>query len=243
MRNLSVITGLPFNAEIIDITDKLPRRMTWEELPDKQNIVRGVWDGTYHTGFRNPEDIDTIAIHHSGSPEGTLISHAKYHASQWGAGISYHMSIEDGVIKQTNDLRSFTFHVAGNNTYTVGIEINRDLSKSDLTDRERQLLYAAILTVKSMLPIKQILGHNELNKTACPCTSMSRIRDDVAKLELQMKAPTEPTGQRQLMYKAANQHRYLYNEYQADPVKNKWMEPWLLDLHKMMDERNMYFER
>jgi hypothetical protein len=242
LRNIKLMTGLSFNVpEIVDITDQLPKKQSWETLPKKQNIDHDVWDGTYHTGLRNPEDIDTIVVHHSGPPEGTLTSHARYHADNWGGGIAYHISIDEGLIKQCNDLLSFTFHVSGNNTYTVSIEINADLSKREMTSHERELLYAAILTVKSVLPIKYVLGHNELNKTACPCTSMNQIRGDIAKLELQMKAVADPAQIKMNVYKATEQHRYLYNQYAADPVANKWLEPYLLKMDEITRDMGMYF--
>ncbi|WP_438446876.1 peptidoglycan recognition protein family protein [Gorillibacterium sp. sgz5001074] len=243
IRNLKLVTGLPFNVpDIVDITDQLPRKGPWETLKNKQNIVRGVWDGTYHTGLRRPEDVDTIVIHHSGPPEGTLKSHAEYHAKQWGAGISYHISIDEGLIKQCNDLLSFTFHVSGNNTYTVGIEINADLSKRAITDRERELLYAAILSVKAVLPITRILGHNELNATACPCTSMDQIRSDIAAIEERMKAKDDIAVLRQKMYRATEQHKYLYNQYAADPANNKWLENYLLRMYEVTKDMGMFFD-
>jgi hypothetical protein len=193
MRNIKLRKDLPFAVpEVIDITDKLPRKSSWETLR-KKYTVKGVWDGkTYHRGFRRPEDITTIAIHHSGPPNGTLESHARYHAREWGAGIAYHIAIDGGLVKQVNDLLSFTYHSKGNNTYTVSIMVNRDLENSQLTDEERKLLYAAILTVKSLFPtITDIKGHNELPtcRTACPCTSMDRIRSDIAMIEQQIKEP------------------------------------------------------
>ena len=186
MRNIKLIPNLPFQVpEIEDVTDRLPKKSEWESIRRKW-VVKGVWDGkTYLVGFRTQDQIDTIIVHHSGSPEGTLASHANYHASRWGTKIAYHVCIDKGRIYQTNDLLSMTYHAGNNNTYTVGIEFNRDLTKADLTDEERQLLYAAILSVKSAIPtIKYILGHNEVCATQCPATSMKRIREDIAELEL-----------------------------------------------------------
>lgn len=187
MRNLKLTTTnlLGELPEIIDITDQLPRKQTWEEMP-KKNIVKGVWDGTYHTGYRLSGDINTIVIHHSGSPEASIQSHAAYHSRKWGAGIAYHIVISDGKIYQTNNLLSFTFHCGGHNTYTVGIAINRDLRNEDLTDEERRLLYGAILSVKNVLPITEIKAHKELQPTQCPVTSVDRIRKDIANIEEQM---------------------------------------------------------
>src|SRR5688500_7764571 len=110
LRNIQLTTALTFSVPpIADITDQLPKKQSWDTLPNKKNIIRGTWNGTYHKGLRKPEDIDTIIIHHSGPPEGSLVSHANYHSNQWGAGIAYHIAIDEGMIKQLNDLLSFTF--------------------------------------------------------------------------------------------------------------------------------------
>jgi hypothetical protein len=185
MRNIALATTnlLGDIPPIIDITDTLPKEQPWEVLR-KPYRHKGHWDQvTYHTGFRNPKDITAIVIHHTGSPESSLESHAKYHMRKWGAGLAYHIAIDQDRIFQTNNLLSFTYHVGNHNTYTIGIVVNRDLSRGDLTSDERRLLYAAILSVKALLPIQHIYAHSELNKTACPMTNVERIRQDIANLE------------------------------------------------------------
>ena len=210
MRNLQLAPTISSDIPpIIDITDQLPRKAAWESMA-KKNIVRGVWDRTYHTGFRDPEDITAIIVHHSGPPNGTLESHAKHHANKWGAGISYHIAIDQGKIKQLNDLRSFTFHAGNNNTYSVGIVVNRDLTNNDLTDLERKLLYAAIMSVKAVLPITEILGHREVAPTACPVTSMDRIREDIFAMEQEQILMNSKEKQLEIAGRMLNQVTYLH---------------------------------
>ena len=240
LRNIQLVAGLPYNVpEIEDITDELPKKQSWDTLPKKQNIIKGKWDGTYHIGLRKPEDIDTIVVHHSGSPEGTLQAHAGSHSRNWGAGIGYHISIDNGRIYQVNDLLTFSFHVGDHNTYTVGIEVNRDISKRELTSQERELLYAAILTVKSLLPIKHILGHNELNKTACPCTSMNRIREDIAKLEMGMQRNNTKAARLERAYSVANQSTYMYDLAKGNDGNAEWAMNWLDEVYDIMKERGL----
>ncbi|RAV22197.1 peptidoglycan recognition family protein [Paenibacillus contaminans] len=242
LRKITLVEGLPFKVPPIeDITDTLPKKQSWETLPNKKNIVKGVWDKTYHTGLRKPEDIDTIVVHHSGSPEGTLQAHAGSHSRNWGAGIGYHISIDNGRIYQVNDLLTFSFHVGDHNTYTVGIEVNRDLSKGDLTSQERELLYAAILTVKSLLPIKEILGHNELNKTACPCTSMNRIRDDIQLLENKMKQQDTWEAKKTKVGEIANQYNYMFNLINLGETDGDahWAMNQLLAVREVLKERKL----
>lgn len=248
MRNLKLIDGLPYEVPpIIDITDDLPRKKRWEDLKKKWN-VQGVWDGkTYQSGFRKPEQIDTIVVHHSGPPEGTIESHAKFHMRKWGAGIAYHIIIDGGKIKQTNDLRSMTYHAANNNTYTVGICINRDLTKKDITDAERKLLYAAILTVKRELKIKAIIGHNQVANTACPATDMDTIRKDVAELEdmYDVPVPVKSIDDRfkscfqQLSYRCNLGIGKLPDGTAATPGQMAWGKAQILLLEREMKKHGM----
>jgi hypothetical protein len=231
---------------IEDIVDKLPKKAAWETLKRKW-IVAGVWDGkTYLEGFRKPEDITCITIHHSGSPEGTLTSHANAHARRWGAGIAYHVAIDKGRIYQTNDLLTMSYHAGNNNTYSVGIVCNRDLTKSDLTDEERKLLYAAILSVKAVIPtITDIKGHNEMPtcKTACPATDMNRIRADVYALEQDMARSQSPQKREEIAFRIANEILFLYRMAKdgidafGKPVNDQqkaWAQARLLQLEPEM---------
>lgn len=249
MRQLSLHPSLKGKLpDIIDITDELPRIKTWEEL-SKPYRDHGEWDGvTYHTGLRNPEDINTIIIHHSGPPEGTLESHARAHGRKWGAGVAYHLMIDKGHMWQTNDLLSFTYHVGNHNTYTVGIEVNADLSKREMTSVERELLYGAIMSVKAVLPIQHILGHNELNKTQCPATSMNRIRADVMALEQKIIFEQSAANTKETAFKIANQIMYVYrmaegklpDGSQATEGQVKWATGMLLRMHPFMQENKLF---
>lgn len=188
MRNITLSKNIPYTLpEITDIVDQLPKKAKWSEIPKKKWNVRGHWDGkTYLTGFRKPEDITRIIVHHAGS-NGTLTAHANYHAKKWGAGIAYHIAIDKGRIYQLNDLLDMTYHAGGNNTDSISIMVNRDLSGNELTEEERKLLYAAILTVKSLFSITELIGHRECCPTLCPVTDMNIIRQDIARIESEQK--------------------------------------------------------
>lgn len=164
---------MPNVGPIIDITDKLPKHAT------KQ------WSR------RDPSMVTRIVVHHMAS-EAPLENQAKYHINHHGwPGIAYHLCIVKGQIYQTNDLMSLTTHALGANPSGVGIAVLGDLSKRNMTDDERQALYAAILTVKELFPNAKIQGHNEASwetakhSTSCPCTDMDRIRKDIANIESQ----------------------------------------------------------
>lgn len=214
LRQLSLHPSLKGKLPPIeDITDQLPRIKTWDELV-KPYRYKGEWDNkTFHTGPRKPEDITTLVIHHSGPPEGSMESHARAHGRKWGAGVAYHIMIDKGRIFQTNDLLSFTYHVGNHNTYTVGIEINVDLSKREMTSLERELLYGAIMSVKAVLPIQHILGHNELNKTQCPATSMNQIRADIQSLEEQLTYTESPANLNAELYATTLRYNDLWSKF------------------------------
>jgi hypothetical protein len=243
LRNLSVITGLPFEVPPIeDWTEKLKRNGTWEEYP-KKKIVKGTDTGEWMPkGLRRPEEIDTIIIHHMASVS-PLENQAAYHVNnnQW-PGLAYHLCIYKGEIIQANDLLSMTFHASGHNTYTVSISIHGNLEKREMTDKERELLYAAILTVKSALPIKHILGHNEVNATACPCTSMNRIRDDIEDLEVLIQRRQGWTYQLDLIKSVNNELNYWAELIKAgeNEGKARWAMARYMRVHDLMKRESLF---
>ena len=75
---------------------------------------------------RNLDQIDKIILHHFAS-DGTPYAVAKYHIrpdkNNW-PGIGYHYVIaKDGTIYQTNYLHTISYHVAGQNTSSIGIAL------------------------------------------------------------------------------------------------------------------------
>jgi hypothetical protein len=231
IRNLQVIQDLPFNIKPYqDITDTLPTR-----LPDTEPV-------------RTPEQITHISVHHSAVEGGTIQGYADYHVNtlKWHH-IGYHLVIKGDQTFQVNDLMTFSYHTSSNNSYTIGISVSGDLSKRPLSEVERNNLYGAILTIMDLfkIPVANVMGHNEYpeNNTSCPCIDMNNLRSDIAKLQTQMKAASDPSKIMDKCYRATNQHLWLYNEYKKDPVANKWVEPKLLQLNEWMDELNMFFEK
>lgn len=255
---------------IEDWTDKLPRQGTWENY-SKSKIVRGkhyYTDGSvldYYDSkksyMRVPaglrpfafDEIDTIVIHHTAS-DAPLANQASYHVNshKW-PGIAYHLVIDQNRLKQCNDLFSMTFHASSWNTNTVAVCINANLSKRSLTEQERKLLYAAILTVKALIPtIKYIKGHNEVpnNATACPCISMELVRSDIEKIEAQMQSKqiVKESDTAAIAYRCANQTMYLYNMVQgklpdgklATPGQIEWAKGMLLKLEPFMRENGLF---
>jgi len=224
LNRITLITDLPFKIpEIEYIGDKLPwhHSLKWDDRP--------------------LENIRRIIVHHMAS-ESLLVNQARYHINthNW-PGLSYHLAVSEGRLKQINDPRSITYHAAGNNEDSVSISIHGDLSKRELRADERELLYAGILTLKKLFPIEEVIGHNEVNATACPCISMNQVRDDIARIESQMRLANDPNKVKDEIRAAASQHVYLFNQYQSDPVKHKWLEPHLLHIFEEMRSHGLFF--
>lgn len=229
MRNIKVM-ALPFKVnEFQDITDKLMRNDLGKWEPD-----------------RTPEQITHLSIHHSAVEGATIESYARYHVgtNKWRS-IGYHLVIKGDQVFQVNNLLAFSYHTSSNNGYTIGISISADLSKRPLSEIERLNLYAAILTVMDLfkIPVENVLGHNQYpdNKTSCPCINMNKVRDDISKLILSIKVAESPEQILSNLFKNVNQHIYLYNQYKADPLGQKWLEPYLIKLHQITVDMKMYF--
>lgn len=164
---------------------------------------------SYPWPARSLERIDTIVIHHFAS-EASLINNANYHINGRGwRGLGYHIVIDNGESKQTNDLSHITNHCSGYNERGIGVSVRGDLSKRPLTELERNLLYATIITLKTLFPKAVVKGHNELTPTTCPCTSMIKIREDVFALEQEIEQMNSPKKKEELAYRMANQVLYL----------------------------------
>lgn len=225
MNQLTVTTVLPYKVpEIINIADSL------------------VWHKTAKWEQRTTDTIKRIVIHHTAS-ESPLWNQSSYHVNshQW-RGLSYHLIISGGRINQVNSLEDVTFHAAANNYDTVAICIHGDLSKREMTSQERELLYAAILTVKSVCNIEQIIGHGEVNATSCPCTSVNQIREDVQKLEQQIEYLKSEEHAKATAFSIANQILYLANMVNgadATPGNKVWAQAMLLELAPFMKSKGL----
>lgn len=192
MRNLQLHpyfqSSLP---PIVDAVDSMP----------KGNLYP--WPG------RAMGQIDTIVVHHMAS-EAPLVNQALYHINGRGwRGIGYHIVIDTDKILQVNDLMHITHHCSNYNTRGIGVSIRGDLSKRALTEIERKLLNATLVTLKALFPKAEIKAHRELSATSCPCTDVNLIRSDVFALEQEIEQMSAPQKKEELAYRMANQILYL----------------------------------
>lgn len=141
---------------------------------------------------RSMNAVDTWVLHHTAS-EAPLISQAKFHVNGRGwARIGYSIVIDKDRILQVNPLDVEAVHCAGWNHRSLGVCVLGDLSKRQLTPRERELLLAVFVSLNAMYPDREIKGHNECKATSCPVISTQTIREEVSTLELKIAITDTP---------------------------------------------------
>lgn len=198
MRNVKCKEGLPFAIKPwIDITDTLISKS-----PDPEPV-------------RTLEQITHLSIHHSAVEGATIESYANYHVKTNGwYHIGYHNVIKLDQLYQTNDWFTKSYHTSSNNGYTLSCSVSGDLSKRPLSEVERINLYAWALTCLDIFPnlkVENILGHNEYpdNKTACPCIDMSKVREDITKLQISLNVSETWEARKLKLGNINNQINYM----------------------------------
>lgn len=235
MRNMMLMTNLPFNVKpIIDVTDKLPKGAEpWEVRKIRRS------NGQHERGLRKREDIREIFLHHT-AVEGNMHDHARYHIGRDRPGIAYHIIIDGNQAHQVNNLLSLTWHVKNHNYYSIGICVEGNFTKRDLTEVERKNLYAVVLSCMELfgISIDQVRGHDEVVKTQCPGYDMDRVRDDLFTLQQRMEYERSEEYAKETAFKVGNQTLYLFNLIEkGNEGQKKWATHQLLDLAPTYKEK------
>ena len=131
---------------------------------------------TRRYGKRSIDQIRYLVIHHSSgdnqSPEMIARFHSTSdHLKKGGApAIAYHFYLtEDGTIYQTNRLDTVSWHVANNNTPSVGICLSGNLDQHPPTEAQQKSIVALTKILKQQLPNPvAIKPHGYFKRTNCP---------------------------------------------------------------------------
>lgn len=119
---------------------------------------------------RKPSQVSQIILHHSASDGMTVYDIASMHVrdNKWPA-IGYHIVInKDGSAYLTNALSSQSYHCKGNNFKSIGICVNHDASKSEISEKAERMLCMILTTIACNFHELNVYGHKELGQTACP---------------------------------------------------------------------------
>ena len=155
---------------------------TWEP-PIRKLFLR-------FTEYEERPSTEVIVIHHAGFPDGDKDSSAeeihKFHQEVNGwAGIGYHYVIrKDGRIEQGRKPLAVGAHAYQHNKNSVGICVagNFDLVKVPSVQMDSLKLLTAWLCQRYKLDPMQkgvIVGHRDLNDTACPGDNLYRRLDEI----------------------------------------------------------------
>lgn len=240
LRGISLASDLPYSVKpIIDITDQLPKnpKGDWLHMPIRRK------NGQLATGPRPFGDITHISVHHTAVEGGTPEGHARYHIQKGDGGIAYHIYIKGDQIFQVNDLLAFTWHTQSNNYQTIGISVEGNFTKRDLTDAERKCLYAAIITVMQIfnIPVENVKGHKEFYPTSCPGFDMNRVRKDVKDILMEIEYRKSEEYRTECIVKFAARFNQLYGMYQRrekywqDAERKLFTMFQLADAYELMD--------
>lgn len=135
---------------------------------------------------------DTIVIHHVGTPSGEVSSQTIHnaHIGNGWLGIGYHYVIhKDGTIERGRPLMTEGAHAYGHNSHTVGINLTGNFEWENPTDEQIESLIELLASLCRIfhLPVNRysIVGHGDLNATACPGWNLYRrlpeIRSEVSR--------------------------------------------------------------
>ena len=113
-----------------------------------------------------------IVVHHTASASDLTTSDIhQMHLSNGWSGCGYHFVIEsDGSVHQGRPMWATGAHAEGYNWESVGVNVVGNFEDGDAEPTEAQMESLKILLddLKAEYPDADIVGHRELNATACP---------------------------------------------------------------------------
>ncbi|MBP3780746.1 MAG: N-acetylmuramoyl-L-alanine amidase [Selenomonas sp.] len=142
------------------------------------------------TEYEERKRTEVLVIHHTGFPnvdkDSTVTAIHKYHQEtmKW-AGVGYHYLIrKDGMIEQGRQQNMVGAHAYGHNKNSLGICLagNFDIGRPTAAQMEAVKELCRWLCQKYKLdPLKKgtIVGHRDLNDTACPGKRLYRRLEEI----------------------------------------------------------------
>ena len=130
------------------------------------------------TGVANPRAWSLIVIHHSASKIGGAARFDEWHRAKGWEGVGYDFVIGNGT-DTADGLVETTFrwkeqkdgaHVAGWNEMAIGICLVGNFEETDPTPAQMDALRMLVRYLRGRfgIPRERVLGHQQLNATACP---------------------------------------------------------------------------
>jgi N-acetyl-anhydromuramyl-L-alanine amidase AmpD len=113
-----------------------------------------------------------IVVHHTASaPDLTTSDIHQMHLNNGWSGCGYHFVIEqDGSVHQGRPVWASGAHAENHNFESIGVNLvgNFDIDDNEPTDEQMDSLKILLDDLKFAYPGATIVGHRDLNATACP---------------------------------------------------------------------------
>jgi hypothetical protein len=154
---------------------------------------KGVLGDSYNWAWvRKWTDVKYVVIHHSvtkptSDPKSDVDYIARIHKNNGWGGIGYHFVITaDGMVWYVGDISTARANVANKNELVIGICMVGDFTQYNPTDEQiisaHDLAKFLINDVPALVNVggwESLLGHKDLQATACPGTNWKGVSDSV----------------------------------------------------------------
>lgn len=164
-----------------------------EERKKFKDYRYDVWGDSFNWyRARSWETIKYLVIHHSvtnptNNPKSDVDYIAQIHKNNGWGGVGYHFVITaDGTVFYVGDISTQRANVANKNHLVVGICLVGDFTKTNPTDEQIlsahdlcKYLLNDVPALSSLKGWESVVGHKELQATACPGTSWKGPSDSM----------------------------------------------------------------
>ena len=167
---------------------------------------------TFTTKLTKRKATNRIIAHHGAGSGKTVEELHQMHIDKNGySGIGYHIYIrKDGSAYEGRPLDTIGAHAQGSNSDSIGICFEGNFEEEYMTDAQKQTGKEVIAYLKNLYNISEVLGHRDVNATACPGKNFPF--DEIA-------SATMPTGGEWVKDDKGYWYKYSDGSY----PKNTWL--------------------
>lgn len=110
-----------------------------------------------------------IVLHHAEATKASVEDIHRWHLNNGWAGIGYNYYIrKDGSVYRGRPCDAVGAHCQGYNSVSVGICAEGNYESESMPAAQWQAILELVSELKKIYPGAQVVGHKELNATACP---------------------------------------------------------------------------
>lgn len=162
-----------------------------KEVIEKLNIVEEQYE--WNGALSNRTETKYIVLHHSATGNATAQQIHRSHVANGWAGISYHYYIrKDGTIYRGRPLEAIGAHCIDYNAMSVGICAEGNYTTETMPERQKEAIIELCRELLTIYPAALIMGHGELNATACPGDNYPLTEIKQAAVATEVVEPVDP---------------------------------------------------